>query len=272
MTKINHLEIYKHLNKSNCRDCGIPTCMAFALAVINGDKNIEDCPHLDKEAVKALDGKIIKRDRDKDFELTIGPLKQALSEVDFSSVAEGLGAELVDERLRIKCLGKYFIVDKEGNLESVVHINEWIMMPLLKYIKTGGNRKLSSKWVSFEELNKGATMAKYFNRRCEEPMRQLAESHTNIFFDLLTIFGAKREEEFSADYAMVIHPLPKVPILILYWKPEEGFESKLKILLDSTADTYLDAHSIYVLGRGIVEMFKNILSRHEELMPKILAL
>ncbi len=272
MTKINHLEIYKHLNKSNCRDCGIPTCMAFALAVINGDINIEDCPHLDKEAAKALEGKIVKRDRDKDFELTIGPLKQALSEVDFSAVANGLGAELINGRLRINCLGKDFFVDKEGNLESVIHINEWVMMPLLKYIKTGGSRSLSGNWVSFEELNKGATMAKYFNRRCEEPMRQLAESHTGIFFDLLNIFGGKGVEGFSANYTKVVYPLPKIPLLILYWKPEDQFDSKLKILFDSTADTYLDAHSIYVLGRGMVEMFKRILSKHEELLPMILSL
>lgn len=272
MTKINHLGVYKHLNKSNCRDCGVPTCIAFALAVINGDKNIEDCPHLDKEAARALGGKIVRRDRDKDFELTIGPLKHALSDIDFSVVAEGLGAELINDRLRINCLGKDFFIDKEGNPESVVHINEWVMIPLLKYIKTGGSSGLSGKWISFEELKKGVTMAKYFNRRCEEPMRRLAESHTDVFFDLLTVFGGKSKEGFSADYAWVIHPLPKTPFLILYWKPEEGFESKLKILLDSSADTYLDAHSIYVLARGIVEMFKNILSRHEELLPALLSL
>ena len=77
---------------------------------------------------------------------------------------------------------------------------------------------------------------------------------------------------FSADHAVIIYPLPNVPFLILYWKPEEQFESKLRVLLDSTADTYLDAHSIYVLGRGIDEMFKKILSKHEELLPKVLSL
>jgi hypothetical protein len=272
MTKINHLEIYKRLNKSNCRDCGVPTCMAFALAVINGEKNIEDCPHLDAKIIKELAGTIVKRDRDMDFETAIGPLKKAISGVDFSTAAKGLGAKVDGGRLRIKCLGKDFFVDEKGNLESAIHINTWIMMPLLKYIKTGGNRRLSGKWVSFDELKKGKTMEKYFKRRCEEPLQRLADSHTSIFFDLLNIFGAKSMPGFSADYARLIHPLPKVPFLILYWKPEEHFQSKLKVLLDSSADAYLDAHSIYVLTRGIVEMFKQILSRHEELLPTLLSL
>jgi hypothetical protein len=272
MTKINHLEIYRHLNKSNCRECGVPTCMAFALAVVNGNKGITDCPHIDRNTAEELDAAVVKRDRDKDFQAAIGPLRESVSGVDFSKTAQGLGAETVNERLRITCLGKDFFIDKKGRLESVVHVNEWIMMPLYKYIITGGSRPLSGKWVSFEELKKAATMAQYFDRRCEEPLRQLAESHTEIFFDLLNIFGGKQVEGFSADHAVIIHPLPKVPFLILYWKPEEQFESKLKVLLDSTSDSYLDAHSIYVLGRGIVEMFKKILSKHEEILPKILSL
>jgi len=272
MTKINHLDIYKRLNKSNCRECGIPTCMAFALAVVNGDKNIEDCPYLEKDTIKEIDKRIIRRDRDKDFEAAIEPLKKALSDVDFNTAAKGLGADIVGDRLRIKCLGKDFFIDKRGNLESMIHINTWIMMPLLKYIKTAGSKRLSGKWVGFEELKQGATMAGYFSRRCEEPLLRLAESHTEIFFDLINIFGGKNINGFSSDYARLIHPLPKVPFLILYWKPEEHFEGKLKILFDSTADTYLDAHSIYVLGRGIVEMFKRILSKHKELIPTLLAL
>ena len=272
MPKINHLDIYKRLNKSNCRKCGVPTCMAFALAVINGDRNVEDCPGIDQKTAAELNRIVVKRDRDKDVEITIAPLKKAVSNADFSVVTKGLGAELINDRLRIKCLGKDFYVDKKGNLESDIHVNTWIMMPMLKYIQTGGSSKLSGNWVSFEELKKGVTMTKYFNRRCEEPLRQLADSHTDIFFDMLNIFGGKSLEGFSADYSRVIHPLPKVPFLILYWKQEQQFKSKLKVLLDSKTDTFLDAHSVYVLGRGIVEMFKRILSKHEELIPTLLSL
>ncbi len=272
MPKINHLDIYKRLNKSNCRKCGVPTCMAFALAVINGDRNVEDCPGIDQETAAELNKIVVKRDRDKDVEITIEPLKKAVASVDFSQVAKGLGAELLNERLRIKCLGKDFYVDKNGNLESDIHVNTWIMMPLLKYIQTGGSSKLSGKWISFEELHQGPNMAKYFSRRCEEPVRQLAEAHTDIFFDLLNIFGGQKVQGISADYAILIHPLPKVPFLFLFWKPEEHYESKLKILFEGTTNAYLDTHSIYVLSRGIVEMFKRILSRHEELIPTLLSL
>jgi hypothetical protein len=202
----------------------------------------------------------------------LGPLKKEISNVNFRSAAKGLGADYSDNRLRIKCLGKDFIVDTHGNIESLIHVNSWVAGPLLKYIIMGGNQPLSGTWVSFEELKRASSVAQYFERRCEEPMRQLAESHTDIFFDLINIFGGKDVQGFTADYARVIHPLPKVPFLILYWRPDSQFDSKLRLLLDSTADQYLDIEFIIALGRGIVEMFKKVLSRHEELIPRLLAL
>ncbi|MCI5124821.1 MAG: Fe-S cluster protein, partial [Candidatus Electrothrix sp. AR5] len=41
------LEVYKLLNKSNCRKCMLPSCLAFAAAVIQGQKKLSDCPELD---------------------------------------------------------------------------------------------------------------------------------------------------------------------------------------------------------------------------------
>jgi hypothetical protein len=240
--------------------------------VIHGEKKITDCPYLNREVIQELDKRIVKRDDQREMDVLTEALKKEVLKTDFRSVAGGIGAEYIDGRLRVRCLGKEFLVDNEGNVESVVHINKWVTVPLLKYITMGGNAPLSGTWVSFEELKKASTVTQYFNRRCEEPLRQLAESHTDIFFDLLTIFGATSVEGFPADYSRIIYPLPKLPFLILYWRPEDQFESKLKLLLDSTADTYLDIEFIIALGRGIVEMFKRILSRHEELLPTLLSL
>ena len=41
------LEILKLLPKTNCKKCGEPTCMVFALRVIDEVKEVEDCPDLE---------------------------------------------------------------------------------------------------------------------------------------------------------------------------------------------------------------------------------
>jgi acetyl-CoA decarbonylase/synthase complex subunit gamma len=48
------MQIYKMLPKTNCKDCGFPTCMAFAMQVAAKQKAITDCPHLSEESLSEL--------------------------------------------------------------------------------------------------------------------------------------------------------------------------------------------------------------------------
>jgi hypothetical protein len=269
---MNYLDLYKLLDKSNCRECGLLSCMAFANAVINGEKKIEDCPRLDPVDIEELGEKIVSRDKDREYSLSAEPFKREIAKVDFSGVSRRLDIPLKDGKLYVKALGKEFIVSPDGRMESEIHIHTWVSMPIYSYIIRGGNKQLTGKWVSFEELKRGPSMSNFFHKRCIEPLRQMAESHTNIFFDMLDVFAARKAKGFDADFARILYPLPKVPFLILYWKPEEQFESKLKVLFDSTADHFLDIDAIYILGRGMVEMFKNVISRHEEVLPRLMAM
>ena len=47
-------EILKLLPKTNCKECGQPTCMVFAVQVAEGAKGPEDCPPIDDENSKKL--------------------------------------------------------------------------------------------------------------------------------------------------------------------------------------------------------------------------
>jgi ArsR family metal-binding transcriptional regulator len=48
------IEVLKLLPKTNCRDCGQPTCTAFSFLVIQGAKGPEDCPLLDDHHKRKL--------------------------------------------------------------------------------------------------------------------------------------------------------------------------------------------------------------------------
>jgi len=48
------MEVYKNLPKTNCKECGLPTCMAFAMQVAAKQKALTDCPHVSDEAKGAL--------------------------------------------------------------------------------------------------------------------------------------------------------------------------------------------------------------------------
>ena len=48
------LAIYKQLPKTNCKECGLPTCLAFAMKVAAGQAGLDECPHLGDDARGAL--------------------------------------------------------------------------------------------------------------------------------------------------------------------------------------------------------------------------
>lgn len=49
------LAIYKQLPKTNCKDCGLPTCLAFAMKVASGQAGLEGCPSMSDDARAALE-------------------------------------------------------------------------------------------------------------------------------------------------------------------------------------------------------------------------
>ena len=49
------IEILRLLPKTNCRECGQPTCMVFATQVAEGGKGPEDCPPLSGEKKTKLE-------------------------------------------------------------------------------------------------------------------------------------------------------------------------------------------------------------------------
>jgi acetyl-CoA decarbonylase/synthase complex subunit gamma len=48
------IEIFKLLPKTNCGDCGVPTCLAFAMSLAAGKAELSKCPHVSEEAKSKL--------------------------------------------------------------------------------------------------------------------------------------------------------------------------------------------------------------------------
>ena len=51
---LSGLEIFKLLPKTNCGDCGVPTCMAFAMKLAQKKAELGECPHASEEAKEVL--------------------------------------------------------------------------------------------------------------------------------------------------------------------------------------------------------------------------
>jgi len=265
MPQINNpMEIFKLLEKSNCRECNEKTCLAFAVAVFNGRRQLGECPYLGSDIIEQYAGRSNKlKNIDQDMEEAVEKLKSKVADIDLSSSIQRLGGRFSDNKLTIKVLGKDFSVDSKGSLSSDIHIHPWVAIPILNYVIDGGGTPVSGKWVPLRELPNGQTWYRLFGQRCEKPLKIVADTYTDLFEDMIHIFNGRQvEDHYDSDISLVLYPLPKVPILICYWKPEDGLESSLNLFFDATAEDNLKIESIYTLGVGLVRMFEKLALRH----------
>ena len=260
----NTMDIIKILDKSNCRECSFPTCLAFAAAVARGQKRLDECPRLGTEVIEKFGGHSQKEsDIEQDVENNIEEMKGKIRSMDFASVAKRLDIPFSNNTLTIKVCGKNINVNKDGNFSSEIHLHQWIMGPIFNYISYSAGLVPKGEWISFRELKNGKSWYDFFVQRCEKPLKKVADTYPDLFHDMLHLFSGRQvENHYQSDISLVLHPLPKVPILICYWKPEDGLESGLNIFFDSTASDNLEVDYIYVLATGLLIMFEKIALRH----------
>jgi len=260
----NAMEIFQLLDKSNCRECGEKTCLAFAGAVFMDQKKLDQCPKLDREKIERFSDDSEKQNtaeavQDEYLQM----LKGQIVNLDLAAAAKRVGARFSDNKLTLKILGKDFSVDASGNLSTDIHINPWVVIPFFNYILHRKGLPVSGKWVSFRELKDGKERYPLFQKRCEKPMKRVADIYTGLFKDMVDIFSGKQvEKQFQSDVSVVLHPLPKIPIMVCYWLPEEDLESSLNVFFDETADENLDTDTVFTLSTGLAQMFQKLALRH----------
>lgn len=258
------LEIYKFLPQTNCRQCHLPSCLAFAAAVLKGEKNLTDCPFVSATVAAQFEGPVEERtSMDRNMEEVYVRLRQEIAATDLADRAAATGGRMDGRRLVVTCLGKDFVIDQDGTVSSDCHINPWVTVPLLQYVLHSEGAAPTGEWVSMRELDGGPTWNPLFVQRCEMGLKRLADAQPQLFEDLVGMFsGRKAAPVFDADIAIILSPLPKVPVLICYWRAEDDLESRLSIYFDRNADRNLDVELLHTLGVGMVSMFAKIGHTH----------
>lgn len=260
----NPMEIFKLLDKSNCRKCNMATCLAFAAAVFQGTRQIEECPKLDSDAVANMGGgNDVGKSLIQEADEAIANLQRQVRQVDLAEAAIRLGGVYENGKLTLRIMGKNLSVDQQGKFYTDIHVHSWVAVPVIRHILEGQGRPISGNWVHLRELEGGKDWYRLFGQRCEKPLKNVADGYTDLFEDMVHLFAGRQvERHFDADISVVLQPLPKVPILICYYKPEDGLESDMHLFFDDTAAANLHIEALYILATGLVQMFEKMAQRH----------
>ncbi|QWR77440.1 DUF3786 domain-containing protein [Candidatus Magnetomonas plexicatena] len=255
------IEIYKELPKTNCGQCAEKTCMALAILISKGSKTIDACPYLSKETVERLSGSIKTVDV---TETILENLRVETEKINLEAAAAAIGAQIVENGIKIRCMGADYIIEKTGSIKTNAPVNVWINILLLIYVKMGSGLKdhqLSDapiRWVSFDELKSGSMKTNSYKKESEIPLTTMFENDYTLTVDALMRIGAERYSDQPSDDAWIVYLLPKIPVLILYWKGDGEFPAAVKVLFPHDTDTFMDVESIIFLMRETVIALKEL--------------
>ena len=200
----NAMEIFQLLDKSNCRECGEKTCLAFAGAVFRGQKTVAECPRVDHQtAARYAADAGAANPLDENREAFMAAMRRRIAALDLAAAAERTGGRYEKGRLTIKVLGKDFSVDDQGTLSSDIHVNPWVAAPFLDYVIHAEGALPSGQWVSFRELKNGKDRYPLFQKRCEEAMQQVADDYTDVDERVSTDDALRADPGAGADLGAV---------------------------------------------------------------------
>jgi hypothetical protein len=267
MKPVSAIELYKATPRTNCKECGFPTCLAFATRVIVEKMPLASCPYLSDEVREELGKRIheqqsagvyVKRDL---YKITADHIRERLEPVDFSKIAHGLGAEYVERdgkpHLRFPYLNRDCLLSKESILVDGREANDhWDNILLYNYVHFSGNEPVASEWIPIDNIPGHIPKKPELEHGCEEKIAAHFEGKPERLEGAAKTLGAERvEDASSADIALSFLPLPKVPFFLVFWDavPDEDFEARAKVLFDRSVTNYLDIESLVFLAEKFAE-------------------
>jgi hypothetical protein len=267
---MNPLEILQRTPKTNCGECGHPTCLAFAASVARAGADIALCPYVDLQGLEPRTSSSTKNMEDLGKQVTaehdlalVQHLQEKVSLLDFEAIASFLGAKwnkADPDILHLNYLGQDVMLGKTRILvdnDTVVDPRDQIL--LYNYVHSSGGRSPDSNWIGMESLPNSISKVKTLATYCEKKIAEHLSGHpAHILKDIgmkLDGFEGPAELSSSATSSIVVPVLPMVPQYLLFWEeePEDGFEAKAKILFDHHVLDFLDLESLVFSAERFAE-------------------
>jgi hypothetical protein len=260
------MEVLKTLPRTNCGDCGQQTCLAFATQVIKEGEDLNKCPHLTVaqtemgQAVKAQQEAGVGKRRES-IAISLEVLQEKVAPLDFAALAPGLGATYGEDADRPYLSLPYFgaclqVFKDELRYPPGALADPWDAILLYNYIASEGREPVADRWIAYNSLpnsvSKSKTLARLERKLADHFGGQAAglkERVREMGGEMVAVGGE------DADVQAAFLPLPRIPLLLLFWdaEAEEGFAPQARFLFDASVNSYLDLEAMLFLVEHLME-------------------
>lgn len=267
---ISVVDLYKDvLPKTNCGDCGFPTCLAFAGMVVSEMHPLANCPHLSPDILATYQselnkqyasGKWLKRDAAQD---ALEWAKERAASMKIEDLPDRIGGKLINNNNEYALKLPYFtdsiiITNHHIAKSDGSDLTRWEQVFIYNHMAQGGTRLPVWQWKGFKELPNTVSKIKSMVEHVEAPLIKKFTGQPNNLLAAAEQIGGLNQTAAndSADLSFLFKPLPRLPIKLLFWDEDqdEGFEAQVKLLFDETVTEHLDIESIVFLSERLGQL------------------
>ncbi len=256
--EISPVDLFKVTPRTNCKECGFPTCLAYAVNVIVDRGEISACPYIPQEVGEELGARIAEQQgrgvyvRAEKADIA-DEIARRLSSLDMRGAALGTcgqyGLSEGEEIVSIPLLGERYTVHRSGQVCGAEPPTPYVRILLYNYLVRGGGPMPTGRWVPIERLPGALSKGPELQAVCEARVAAACqETGLEALAEACRRAGGTQIEAGNADLACRFMGLPKVPLLLLIWEGDQDFPPRAKLLMDETVADHLDADSLLVLA------------------------
>ena len=122
----------------------------------------------------------------------------------------------------------------------------------------GGSKLPTGKWKGLIEFPNTVSKIKSMKEHVEKPLIKRFKAKSDELLTAAERLGGDdmTDEIRSADLALLFRPLPRIPVMLMFWDEDldDDFDAEVKLLFDESILDHLDIESIMFLSERLRQL------------------
>jgi hypothetical protein len=179
------------------------------------------------------------------YDLVLAELLRIADETGALGNAVSLGGTFDGETAMVPIFGTPCLVRPDGVYQNGQRLDTIGAILAARYLLQAGKEGIENEWLPYRDLKDGAQFSSYIKAHIEDPTAAVFTGKSKLLQSRLEgLQGNPYTGEVHSDLAFVVYPLPRVPVLCLFWDRDEEFPASFQFLFDASACSYLDLEAL----------------------------
>lgn len=154
--------------------------------------------------------------------------------------------EIIPDRIDLRVLDEKIVLRPEQRRAVATRPDPFLEIIVLHYLANVEGKSLTGRLVKFRQLPGGNAYDAAFRQRTELPLRDAFSNEPQKLLEVAAKLGGA--EAAFGDAAVVLAPLPMIPVTVIVWKGDDEIQGDASVLFDTGCADILPTEDLAVAG------------------------